>query len=100
MPVVTLPQVLKGWLASAKEWEQERALQVCTHVLRACNERFELMVSRDPPHALVPPSHHSQPWKGALPNWVLGFGAPGVMRQPFCLPLCPVAAQGAGWVVE
>ncbi|XP_074930909.1 maestro heat-like repeat-containing protein family member 2B [Phalacrocorax aristotelis] len=40
--------VLKGWLTSAKEWERERALHVCAHVLGACKERFELMVSRDP----------------------------------------------------
>ncbi|XP_059691036.1 maestro heat-like repeat-containing protein family member 2B [Gavia stellata] len=38
--------VLKGWLTSAKEWERERALQVCTHVLGACKERFELMRGR------------------------------------------------------
>ena len=55
----TLPQVLKGWLTSDKEWERERALWVCAHVLGACKERFELMVSGDPPRALVPPSHHS-----------------------------------------
>ncbi|XP_074878248.1 maestro heat-like repeat-containing protein family member 2B isoform X2 [Buteo buteo] len=91
-----LPQVLKGWLTSAKEWERERALRVCTHVLGACKERCELTVSRDPPRALVPHSHHSWPWKGALPSWVLAFGAPGIMGQPFCL----VAAQGAGWAVE
>ncbi|XP_074878174.1 maestro heat-like repeat-containing protein family member 2B [Buteo buteo] len=88
--------VLKGWLTSAKEWERERALRVCTHVLGACKERCELTVSRDPPRALVPHSHHSWPWKGALPSWVLAFGAPGIMGQPFCL----VAAQGAGWAVE
>ncbi|XP_074878113.1 maestro heat-like repeat-containing protein family member 2B [Buteo buteo] len=34
--------VLKGWLTSAKEWERERALRVCTHVLGACKERCEL----------------------------------------------------------
>ncbi|KAM6225550.1 maestro heat-like repeat-containing protein family member 2B [Spheniscus humboldti] len=34
--------VLKGWLTSAKEWERERALRVCAHVLGACKERFEL----------------------------------------------------------
>ncbi|XP_049666562.1 maestro heat-like repeat-containing protein family member 2B [Accipiter gentilis] len=34
--------VLKGWLTSAKEWERERALRVCTHVLAACKERCEL----------------------------------------------------------
>ncbi|XP_050770644.1 maestro heat-like repeat-containing protein family member 2B [Gymnogyps californianus] len=33
--------VLKGWLTSAKEWERERALRVCAHVLGACKERFE-----------------------------------------------------------
>ncbi|XP_059685558.1 maestro heat-like repeat-containing protein family member 2B, partial [Gavia stellata] len=38
--------VLKGWLTSAKEWERERALQVCAHVLGACKERFELMRGR------------------------------------------------------
>lgn len=96
----TLPQVLKGWLTSAQEWERERALRVCAHVLGACKERFELMVSRDPPCAPVPPPHHSWPRKGALPGQLLGFGAPGIMGQPFCLPLCPVAAQGAGWAVE
>lgn len=95
-----LPQVLKGWLTSAKEWERERALRVCTHVLAACKERCELTVSRDPPRALVPHSHHSWPWKGALPGWVLAFGAPGITGQPFCLPFCLVAAQGAGWAVE
>ena len=95
-----LPQVLKGWLTSAKEWERERALRVCAHVLGACKERFELTVSRDPPRALGPHSPHSWPRKGALPGWVLGFGAPGITGQPFCLPLCPVAAQGAGWAVE
>ncbi|KAM9610600.1 maestro heat-like repeat-containing protein family member 2B [Morphnus guianensis] len=92
--------VLKGWLTSAKEWERERALRVFTHVLGARKERCELMVSRDPPRALVPHSHHSWPWKGALPGWVLGFGAPGITGQPFCLPFCLVAAQGAGWAVE
>ncbi|KAM9609810.1 maestro heat-like repeat-containing protein family member 2B [Morphnus guianensis] len=96
----TLPQVLKGWLTSAKEWERERALRVFTHVLGARKERCELMVSRDPPRALVPHSHHSWPWRGALPGWVLGFGAPGITGQPFCLPFCLVAAQGAGWAVE
>ncbi|XP_029862374.1 maestro heat-like repeat-containing protein family member 2B [Aquila chrysaetos chrysaetos] len=39
----TLPQVLKGWLTSAKAWERERALRVCTHVLGACKERCELV---------------------------------------------------------
>ncbi|XP_069634055.1 maestro heat-like repeat-containing protein family member 2B isoform X1 [Haliaeetus albicilla] len=34
--------VLKGWLTSAKEWERERALRLCTHVLGACKERCEL----------------------------------------------------------
>ncbi|KAM6234891.1 maestro heat-like repeat-containing protein family member 2B [Spheniscus humboldti] len=38
--------VLKGWLTSAKEWERERALRVCAHVLGACKERFELMRGR------------------------------------------------------
>ncbi|KAM6038320.1 maestro heat-like repeat-containing protein family member 2B [Chlamydotis macqueenii] len=39
--------VLIFWLTSAKEWERERALQVCAHVLGACQERFGL-VRRDP----------------------------------------------------
>ncbi|XP_072703742.1 maestro heat-like repeat-containing protein family member 2B [Ciconia boyciana] len=38
--------VLKGWLTSDKEWERERALWVCAHVLGACKERFELMRGR------------------------------------------------------
>ncbi|CAM9960297.1 unnamed protein product [Bubo scandiacus] len=35
--------VLKGWLTSAKEWERERALWVCAHVLGTCKERCELL---------------------------------------------------------
>ncbi|XP_040977778.1 maestro heat-like repeat-containing protein family member 2B [Aquila chrysaetos chrysaetos] len=35
--------VLKCWLTSAKAWERERALRVCTHVLGACKERCELV---------------------------------------------------------
>ncbi|XP_075580917.1 maestro heat-like repeat-containing protein family member 2B [Pelecanus crispus] len=38
--------VLKGWLTSANEWERERALQVCAHVLGACKEQSELMRGR------------------------------------------------------
>ncbi|XP_026719765.1 maestro heat-like repeat-containing protein family member 2B [Athene cunicularia] len=39
--------VLKGWLTSAKEWERERALWVCGHVLGTCKERCELQISPD-----------------------------------------------------
>ncbi|XP_074726372.1 maestro heat-like repeat-containing protein family member 2B [Strix uralensis] len=46
--------VLKGWLTSAKEWERERALWVCAHVLGACKERCELLVSRGPHVPCVP----------------------------------------------
>ncbi|XP_074681922.1 maestro heat-like repeat-containing protein family member 2B [Strix aluco] len=46
--------VLKGWLTSAEEWERERALWVCAHVLGACKERCELLVSRGPHVPCVP----------------------------------------------
>ncbi|KAM9584764.1 maestro heat-like repeat-containing protein family member 2B [Morphnus guianensis] len=39
--------VLQCWLASAKAWERERALQVCAQLLGDCEERFEVMVSRE-----------------------------------------------------
>ena len=44
------------------------------------------------PWGPIPPIHG--PGKEPCPAgcWVTG--------QPFCLPLCPVAAQGAGWAVE
>ncbi|XP_029891410.1 maestro heat-like repeat-containing protein family member 2B [Aquila chrysaetos chrysaetos] len=35
--------VLQRWLASAKAWERERALQVCAQLLGDCEERFEVM---------------------------------------------------------
>ncbi|KAM9585639.1 maestro heat-like repeat-containing protein family member 2B [Morphnus guianensis] len=35
--------VLQCWLASAKAWERERALQVCAQLLGDCEERFEVM---------------------------------------------------------
>ena len=38
-------QLLETWLHSEKEWERERALQVCTQLMKAYAERFVAAVS-------------------------------------------------------
>ena len=44
---VVFQQLLEAWLRSGKEWERERALYACTHLLKTYTERLEDAVSID-----------------------------------------------------
>ena len=47
-----LPQVLQRSMTSDNMWERKRALQICSQLLAACEERG---VSKEPRMSLLPP---------------------------------------------